>query len=136
MTEEEDRRVARSQVKAFIVAALSNSAADVKAQPHRAFDIISEAILDQLSQPQSAWALRELARSQREVLMDEQRAVMIDYTNHKGERSLRRITPRRFFWGSNQYHPDPQWLVEATAHDREGATRVFALSHVHQWGVI
>jgi hypothetical protein len=67
-------------------------------------------------------------------MMDEQRAVTIDYTNHRGERGLRRMTPRRFFWGSNQYHPTPQWLVEATAHDREGQTRVFALADIHKWG--
>lgn len=59
--------------------------------------------------------------------------VIIDYTNYRGERSLRRILPgSKFGWGSNEYHPEPQWLM--TGYDLEKkAWRIFALRDIHSW---
>ena len=50
----------------------------------------------------------------------------ITYTNWKGERGRRSILPGRLLWGSNRWHPEPQWLVEALDMDK-CATRTFAL---------
>lgn len=40
--------------------------------------------------------------------------VNICYTNWKGETSIRLIEPLRIYFGSNQWHPEEQWLLEAT----------------------
>jgi predicted DNA-binding transcriptional regulator YafY len=45
--------------------------------------------------------------------------VKVWYTNWKGERALRTITPLRVFYGSNQWHPEPQWLLEARDEDKQ-----------------
>ena len=58
--------------------------------------------------------------------------VTIDYTNWRGERSLRRVAPRRFFYGTSEWHPEPQWLMEAFDLER-AAVRTFALAGVHSW---
>lgn len=60
-----ERDEARSTLKALIITALANSAQDVKENPVRAWDIMSNSILDQLSQPQASWALKELAKPTR-----------------------------------------------------------------------
>lgn len=58
--------------------------------------------------------------------------VTIDYTNWHGERSKRRILPEGIFWGSNEWHPKEQWLLEARDLDKR-ETRVFALKNIHSW---
>jgi hypothetical protein len=59
--------------------------------------------------------------------------VMIDYTNWRGERRMRRIRPTgRFLFESNEYHPAPQYLIEAIDVEVEGL-RTFALSGIHSW---
>lgn len=58
--------------------------------------------------------------------------VIIDYTNWKGERSIRTIIPIRIYWGSNEWHKEEQWLLEA--HDLEKqALRNFAMKDIHSW---
>lgn len=58
--------------------------------------------------------------------------VSIDYTNYRGERSNRTILPVRVYWGSNEWHTEEQWLLEA--HDLEKqALRHFALKDIHSW---
>ncbi len=61
-------------------------------------------------------------------------AVLIDYTNYKGERSVRGIIPRSIRFGSSKWHPDPQWLM--LAHDLgRDAEREFAIKDIHSWRV-
>ena len=60
--------------------------------------------------------------------------VAIDYTNYRGERSVRVVIPveggNRF--GSTEFHPEPQWLLEA--HDVEkNALRTFAMRDIHSF---
>lgn len=58
--------------------------------------------------------------------------VEVDYTNHRGERRLRRIRPLRFFYGANEWHPVPGHMCYAM--DLDGHQfRYFALSGVHSW---
>lgn len=52
--------------------------------------------------------------------------VEIDYTNWQGKRSTRRIIPGAFRWGSNEWHPTPQWLLDAYDCEKQ-AERTFAL---------
>ena len=52
--------------------------------------------------------------------------VVIRYTNWKGETADRRIVPHDIHFGSNEWHPEPQWLM--TAFDfGKFALRTFAL---------
>ena len=52
--------------------------------------------------------------------------VTLTYTNWRGEKTQRTIVPRRVWFGSNDWHPNPQWLL--TALDTEkGEERDFAL---------
>jgi hypothetical protein len=39
--------------------------------------------------------------------------VLIDYTNWEGKREVRTIFPLSLHFGSNVWHPEPQWLLEA-----------------------
>lgn len=64
--------------------------------------------------------------------MDLTQDVMIDYTNYRGERSMRRIRPISMNFVSNEWHPEEQWLL--TADDVEkAAIREFAMKDIHSW---
>lgn len=58
--------------------------------------------------------------------------VVIDYTNWKGERRLRRIVPQSIVFGSTEWHPEVQWLLEAEDVEKK-ETRSFALNSIHAW---
>jgi predicted DNA-binding transcriptional regulator YafY len=58
--------------------------------------------------------------------------VVIDYTNYRGERSMRRIRPTNLVWDSNEWHPVEQWLLIAWDLDKD-ASRAFAVSGIHSW---
>ena len=64
--------------------------------------------------------------------LTERRAVRIDYTNWRGEREWRRILPLRLIFDSNEFHPEPQWLLVATDLDK-AAERHFAMQDIHAW---
>lgn len=49
----------------------------------------------------------------------------IGYTNYRGEFAVRCILPISFWYGSTEWHPEPQWLVKAYDADK-GAVRDFA----------
>lgn len=53
--------------------------------------------------------------------------VRFAYTNYRGVSSIRLATPKRLWFGSTEYHPEPQWLITAHDHDK-GADRDFALA--------
>lgn len=59
-------------------------------------------------------------------------SVTIDYTNWKGERDVRHILPLRVFFGHNEWHTEPQWLIEAHDLDKS-ALRTFAMKDIHSW---
>ncbi len=55
------------------------------------------------------------------------------YRNHAGEVAVRRVVPYRLWYGSTEWHPQPQWLLAACDLDRQ-AIRDFALSDILSWG--
>ena len=58
--------------------------------------------------------------------------VYIDYTNYRGERSVRRILPERLYFGRTEYHPEDQWLLDA--HDLgKDVSRTYAMKDIHKW---
>jgi predicted DNA-binding transcriptional regulator YafY len=59
--------------------------------------------------------------------------VEIDYTNWRGERSVRVVQPKAIFWGQNQWHPEPQWLLAATDPGKGNELRNFAMKDIHSW---
>ena len=66
------------------------------------------------------------------------KAVIIDYTNWRGERRNRLVQPISFYHGEVSWHPGEQWLMDAIDLDREKRdddkrVRTFALSGVHSW---
>ena len=61
----------------------------------------------------------------------ESQPVTLTYTNWKGETAQRRIIPHRIWWGSTEWHPEPQWLLTALDVDKQ-ADRDFALKDFGQ----
>lgn len=59
-------------------------------------------------------------------------SVVIDYTNYKGERSLRKIIPFGIDFTSNLWHPKEQYLLFALDVE-ENTTRFFAMKDIHSW---
>lgn len=61
------------------------------------------------------------------------REVMIDYTNWRGERRVRRITPISVAWTNTEHHPKLQWLLLCMDWEHGGERRMFAMSGIHEW---
>jgi hypothetical protein len=60
--------------------------------------------------------------------------VLIDYTNYRGVRSVRGIRPTgRVVFESNEWHPEPQWLLYAIDLGRNNEIRTFAMKNIHSW---
>jgi hypothetical protein len=57
--------------------------------------------------------------------------VTLTYTNWKGETAQRRIIPRRIWFGSTAWHPEPQWILTALDVDKD-KERHFALKDFGQ----
>ncbi|WP_273785673.1 hypothetical protein [Brucella intermedia] len=52
--------------------------------------------------------------------------ITLTYTNYRGETSERTITPIRPWFGSTEWHSEPQWLLTAFDHEKQ-ANRDFAI---------
>lgn len=52
--------------------------------------------------------------------------VSLVYRNHRGEVATRRLRPKHIWFGSTEWHREPQWLLEAFGLDKQ-AVRDFAL---------
>lgn len=65
-------------------------------------------------------------------MSDRKYFVQIDYTNYRGERSIRIIRPLRIIFENNEWHPDTQWLLEAEDGEKL-AIRMFAIKDIHSW---
>lgn len=51
------------------------------------------------------------------------------YRNHRGETAERRVEAWRIFFGSTDYHPEPQWILTAWDYDKE-VRRDFAMRDI------
>jgi len=65
-------------------------------------------------------------------MMADIRRVVIDYRNYRGERVWRTIVPRRIHFGSTEWHPEEQWLLDALDVERE-VERTFAIKDIAAW---
>lgn len=61
---------------------------------------------------------------------DEDAVVVIDYTNHRGERMKRLVEPVRLHWGATEWHPEPQFFLRAYDSQKR-ALRDFAVKNIH-----
>jgi predicted DNA-binding transcriptional regulator YafY len=57
-------------------------------------------------------------------------AIVLDYTNWKGERRDRRVMPLTLWFGVSEFHNEPQWFIRAMDLERN-AMRDFALATIH-----
>lgn len=65
-------------------------------------------------------------------ISDQKISVEICYTNYRGETTIRKIVPRKIYFGSSDWHPDQQWLLEATDLEKN-QIRNFALKDIRAW---
>lgn len=63
------------------------------------------------------------------------KVVVIRYTNYRGETAVRRIIPRHIHFTTSEWHPEPQWVIEAYDLDRE-AERSFAVKDILDWNAV
>lgn len=56
------------------------------------------------------------------------------YKNWRGEVAVRTVIPQRIYWGSTEWHPNEQWLLEVLEVDKQ-VTRVFAVADIQEWFV-
>lgn len=66
--------------------------------------------------------------------MEQNKIVVINYTNWKGVTAFRRIIPKKIFFGSTEWHKEEQWLLEAYDVDKN-ADRSFAVKDIKSWQV-
>jgi len=61
--------------------------------------------------------------------------LLIDYTNWRGERRVRRIQPLSIWHGVSEFHDGEQWFIRALDMDQDGGPmRDFAMSGIHRCG--
>jgi hypothetical protein len=65
-------------------------------------------------------------------MSDRRKHVIIDYTNWRGERSERLISPMYLTFTNNKWHPSSQWMVQAVD-VKLGEHRTFPLANIHAW---
>ncbi|AKO95006.1 hypothetical protein BEH_07510 [Priestia filamentosa] len=61
--------------------------------------------------------------------------IEFDYVNWRGEKSRRTAMVENVWYGSNEYHKEDQWLLEATDRDKQ-EIRLFAMkdmSNIKYW---
>lgn len=63
---------------------------------------------------------------------EEAQAVCIKYKNHRGEIADRNIYPMSIEFKAAEWHPEPQWLLEAWDIDKS-AERSFAVKDIIKW---
>jgi hypothetical protein len=63
---------------------------------------------------------------------DAKAAVLILYTNYRGETSLRRVIPKGIRFAASEWHPEEKWLLDAFDIDKH-AERSFAIKDIHEW---
>ena len=65
-------------------------------------------------------------------MADSPQWVRILYTNHRGETRPRLIRPMRLLFTSNEWHPEPQWMLQAWDLEKD-IERTFAMLKILSW---
>ena len=61
-----------------------------------------------------------------------EKTVQILYTNYRGETAYRNIIPEKIWFGATEWHPQPQWLLDAFDVEKN-ALRNFAIKDIRNW---
>ncbi len=64
--------------------------------------------------------------------MSNNKPVQILYTNYRGETAYRQILPEKIWYGSTEWHPENQWLLDAVDIEKD-ALRNFAMQDIKEW---
>ena len=64
--------------------------------------------------------------------MENEQSIRILYTNYRGETAIRQVIPKRLWFGNNEWHTEPQWLLDAYDLEKE-AERTFAVLDIKSW---
>jgi hypothetical protein len=59
----------------------------------------------------------------------EEHPLVFEYKNWKGEIGIRKVIPIQVFFSSNEFHTEPQWLLEAFDMDKLDE-RIFAINDI------
>lgn len=70
-----------------------------------------------------------------DILLEKNTKLRFDYTNWRGEKAVRTAQVQNFILGSNEWHPEPQILMEAIDLEK-GATRFFAVKDMENIQII
>ncbi|MER9867382.1 WYL domain-containing protein [Mesorhizobium sp. M0136] len=57
------------------------------------------------------------------------RELVFNYTNWRGDQSVRRIVPVKIWYGTTDWHPEAQWFLQGTDLDKS-ELRDFALKDI------
>lgn len=80
------------------------------------------------------WNKKEaIAKAEADKMPDTR--VTFSYTNYRGEESTRLVRPDKVYFGSTEWHVEPQWLLLAYDLQKE-AMRTFALNEIANWSTI
>src|SRR5947208_5284684 len=58
--------------------------------------------------------------------------ISILYMNYRGETALRRVLPQRIWFGTTEWHPEDQWVLDAIDLEKQ-VERSFAMKDIKQW---
>lgn len=124
------RHLAESESDAEIYASATACEAEIDAalSPAQPAQSPGIALAARLAGQPDATLDAELAAFARAAVQPAQGAdpLVFGYTNWRGEHGTRRAIPIRVYHGSTEYHPEPQWLMEAHDLDKD-AVRIFAM---------
>ena len=60
------------------------------------------------------------------------RSIRVVYTNYRGETAIRTIVPDKIWFGSTEWHPEEQWLLDVLDVEK-GERRSLAVSGIRCW---
>ena len=60
------------------------------------------------------------------IIGEDAEFITFTYTNWKGKKAQRKALMKSLYWGSNEWHPQEQWLVRGFDLDKQ-AMRTYAL---------
>ena len=66
--------------------------------------------------------------------MENEKEVRIIYTNYRGETRIRKIIPKKIWFGHNEWHPTSQWILDAFDIEKS-AERSFSMNEIRIWGL-
>ena len=76
--------------------------------------LTNERVNEARAHARRAWNSRSVDNSPSSQLdEDDQKPITLRYTNWHGETAERTILPRRVWFGSTEWHTEPQWFLEA-----------------------